>query len=138
MLKINDKITIPAGELKLTFVRSSGPGGQNVNKVSSKAVLNWDIAQSQALPEDVKKRFTQRFSKRISQDGIFQISSDRYRDRTRNIQDCYDKLNGMILEVLHPPKKRKPTKPSKAAIEKRLQNKKAVSEKKKMRQKLVI
>jgi len=138
MLKINDKINIPDDEIDLSYVRSSGPGGQNVNKVNSKVVLTWNILSSQALPQTVKDRFLERYANRISQGGLIQVTSDRFRDRPRNVQDCYDKLSSMIHDVLIPPKKRKPTKPGKGAVERRLQSKKALGDKKKQRQKFVI
>lgn len=135
MLKINDKLSIPDEELQFRFTRSSGPGGQNVNKVNSKAILDWDIDQSPAVPDAVKRRFRARFGNRLTNEGTVQISSDRFRDQPRNVQDCLEKLRSMVLEVATPPKPRRPTKPSKKAKEQRLKEKKIHSEKKRRRQK---
>ncbi len=136
MLKINDKISIPSDEITLSYTRSSGPGGQNVNKVSSKVIFEWDLSNSAALPDRVKQRFIERFQNRINQQGILLIQSDRFRDRLKNIKDCEDKLRAMLLECIPEPKQRKATKPKKQAVEKRLQSKRATSEKKKNRQKV--
>ncbi len=135
MFVVNSRITIPDEELQFTYVRSSGPGGQNVNKVNSKAVLRWDVAANTSVPEDVRLRFTARQRTRITTEGEIVISSDRYRDQPRNTADCLDKLRAMLEEVATPPKKRRPTKPSRASRERRLQAKTEQSDKKKRRKK---
>ena len=100
MLSVSSRITIPDAEIDLTFVRSSGPGGQNVNKVSSKAVLRWHFATSAALPADVRARFVTRYGKRLTTEGDLLLTSQRYRDQGRNVDDVHDKLREMILSVL--------------------------------------
>ena len=92
MLEINERIRIPEDELRWSFVRSGGPGGQNVNKVASKAVLRWDLAASPAVPEDVKARLRSQQRKRVTERGRAAVASQRYRDQDRNRQDCLDKL----------------------------------------------
>jgi ribosome-associated protein len=133
MLAVTSRITIPDDELRFTYVRSSGPGGQNVNKVNSKAVLRWPIAANTSVPHEVKSRFSARFGTRITVDGEVVISSDRYRDQGRNTQDCLDKLKEMLVSVAVPPKKRRPTKPSRASKERRLKAKTEHADKKKSR-----
>ncbi len=128
-----DTIIVPLRELRFDFVRSSGPGGQNVNKVNSKAVLRWDVVASSALPEGVRARFMARFSNRMDSHGELLISSDRFREQRRNVDDCIDKLRSMLLEVARPPKVRKPSRPGRAARERRLARKRAVAEKKRRR-----
>ena len=127
-LQISSNITIPAAELRLSFARSGGPGGQNVNKVSSKAVLHWDVLNSPSLPPDVRERFTQTYPTRITKAGDVVIHSEEYRDQPKNIQACYDKLREMIVAVLRPPKKRRPTKPTKGSKVRRLNEKKLRSQ----------
>lgn len=133
MLTINHRIRIPLSELKFTFSRSSGPGGQNVNKVNTKAHLRWAIHDSDALPEDVRLRFVARYSRRIAANGDLLITSQRYRDRGRNIADCHEKLRDLVLSVATAPRKRKPTKPSKGSKIRRRKAKEAKSQKKQMR-----
>jgi len=127
-LSISSRITIPDTELHFSFARSSGPGGQNVNKVSSKATLHWDVTQSPSLPEAVKRRFLEKFASRITTQGEIVISSQESRDQPKNIQLCLDKLRGLILDVLVPPKKRRPTKPTKGSKVRRLNEKKSKSQ----------
>jgi ribosome-associated protein len=124
MLIINDRLRIPDHELSWTFVRSGGPGGQNVNKVASKAVMRWDVAGSPSLPEDVKIRFRSQQRGRITTEGVLVLSSQRYRDQERNRQDCLDKLRAMILSAATLPKRRRPTKKTRGSQERRLQAKK--------------
>src|SRR3989304_4769447 len=119
-LPINARITIPAGELRFTFVRSSGPGGQNVNKVNSKAVLRWAVAKSPSLPEDVRERLLSRCARRVNDRGELLITSQRYRDQAKNERDCLAKLQSLLLAAASPPRKRKKTRPPKAAREERL------------------
>src|SRR5262245_58536086 len=110
---------IPAGELLWSFVRSGGPGGQNVNKVASKAVLRWNLGASPSLPEDVKRRLRAQQQNRITTEGDLIINSQRYRDQERNKEDCLEKLREMILRASIIPKRRKASKPSRASRERR-------------------
>ena len=133
-LIVNEQIRIPAEEFSLSFARASGPGGQNVNKVNSKAVLRWHVAASRSLSNEVKSRFFERYSQKVNQEGELVISSDRFRDQPQNISDCYGKLRQLIQAVLVAPRKRIKTRPSKAAVQRRLSNKRHRSEKKQSRQ----
>lgn len=126
-------IELPVAELDFSFARSAGPGGQNVNKVNSKAILRWPILSSESLPAEVKERFLTRFANRITVDGDLVISSQKYRDQSKNVEDCLEKLRWMIATVAKAPSARKPTKPSRAAKEKRIESKKQLSQKKKQR-----
>ena len=120
----------PLGELHFTFARSAGPGGQNVNKVESKAVLHWDVGASRALPAALRARFRTRFARRIRADGVLVLASQRHRTRERNVADCLAKLEAMLAEVATPTRKRKPTRPSRAAHERRLAGKRATARRK--------
>ncbi len=133
-LVINAQLQIPGKEISLSFARSAGPGGQNVNKVNSKAVLRWNVAASPSLPADVKHRFQQRFPTRINHLGEVVLASDRMRDQPRNISDCYEKLRQMILAVLVAERPRKKTRPSRGSVERRLQSKRQSSQRKQRRQ----
>src|SRR6184192_3934541 len=133
MLEITAQLRIPDGELQWSFVRSGGPGGQNVNKVASKAVLRWNLAASPSLLEDVKARFRAQQRNRITIDGDLIVTSQRFRDQERNKEDCLEKLRHMILQATLIPKPRKPSKPGRAARERRLQVKRHHSEIKKNR-----
>ena len=128
MITLNSRITIPESELRFSFARSGGPGGQNVNKVSSKATMHWDVVSSPSLPDDVKQRFLTRFKSRITTQGEIVVISQESRDQPKNIQLCLDKLRAMLLEVLVPPKKRRPTKPTKGSKVRRLNEKKNKSQ----------
>ena len=128
MLTINSHITIPADELQFTFARSSGPGGQNVNKVASKATLRWDVRGTPSLPEDVKQRFLTTYQSRLTTLGEILIVSQESRDQPRNIEICREKLRQMILAVVRPPKKRRATKPTKGSQTRRLNEKKSRSQ----------
>jgi ribosome-associated protein len=127
MLIVNDRIRIPLTEFEWSFARSGGPGGQNVNKVESKAVLRWQVCSSPSLPGDVRARFLQKFHTRITGDGEIVMSSQRFRDQERNKQDCLEKLTAMLLEAVAVPKVRRPTKPSKASKRRRVEAKRRLS-----------
>src|SRR5262245_42225848 len=123
-MEITDAITIPDAELHFSFARSGGPGGQNVNKVESKAILRWDVAANTSLPPDVKDRLRAQQQHRITAEGELLIQGQRFRDQERNKQDCLDRLREMVLRALTQPRKRKPTKPTRGSRERRLANKK--------------
>ncbi len=133
MLVINSKISIPLREIKFKFSRSSGPGGQNVNKLNTKVQLRWNLEKSAQLPDDVRQRMMARYKRRMTGDGELVISSQRFRDQGQNVADCLNKLKEMVLSVATPPKKRKPRSVSKAAKQRRLTNKRRRSETKRLR-----
>ena len=134
MFRINHHIEISETEFEFTYARSGGPGGQNVNKVNSKAVLHWNPSGCPNLPPAVLHRFLARYRNRITNDGQIVIHSQKYRDQARNTADCLQRLREMILEIVAPPVQRRPTKPSKGANRRRLENKKQASERKQIRQ----
>ena len=138
MLEVDNKLFIPLSEFSFSFARSSGPGGQNVNKVSSKAVLKWEIARSKKVPEDVKARFIMLNENKINKEGFLVITSDRFRDQGRNVIDCLDKLTGLLRGALYKKKERKATKPTKSAQKKRVDTKRKHSEKKANRHRITF
>ena len=135
-LRINSRIVIPRSEIHLSFVRSSGPGGQNVNKVNSKVQLRWSVARTAGLPEEVRQRFIARYAGRINARGEVVLSSERYRDQAKNIADCLTKLRDMVATAARPPLRRKKTRPPRSAGEARLREKRATSDKKQSRRRL--
>jgi ribosome-associated protein len=105
------------------FIRASGPGGQNVNKVASAVELRFDAAGSPSLPEALRTRLLARRDRRITEDGVVVITAQRFRTQDRNRQDARERLAGMILSVLKPPKPRIATKPTRGSKERRLTSK---------------
>lgn len=128
-----DKIDLPTHEIEFSFARSSGKGGQNVNKVNSKAVLRWNLRKAQTLPEDVKSRFVNRFAHRITAEGDLLVQSQRFRDQEKNAKDCLDKLRRMLEIAWTPPKERVETKATHKSRQNRLKSKRKKSEKKQRR-----
>jgi ribosome-associated protein len=127
MLQITPTISVPDDELVFSFSRSSGPGGQNVNKVSSKATLRWSAIASPSLPADVRARFLERYASQLTKDGEIILYSQEFRDQPKNIAACRAKLRQMIAAVAVPPKKRRPTRPTKGSKVRRLNDKKSRS-----------
>jgi ribosome-associated protein len=123
MFEINEQLRLADDELQWSFVRSSGPGGQNVNKVASKAVLRWDVAGSPSLPEEVKARLRAQQGGRLTAAGELILTSQRYRDQERNRQDCLEKLRALVLQAATPPRRRKATRPTRGSQRARLQEK---------------
>jgi len=132
MLVIDD-ITIPMSELELQYVRSRGPGGQNVNKVATKAVLRWNVTDSPSLPDTVRRRFLELHANRINKEVELVLSSDRFRSQSRNSEDCLDRLRELVAEAIPEPVIRKKRKPSKGAKRRRLEDKRRQSQKKRNR-----
>jgi ribosome-associated protein len=124
MFEINQRIRIPEDEFDWSYARSGGPGGQNVNKVSSKAVLRWDVVRTPSLPDDVKTRLRSQQANRVTTEGVLVLMSQQYRDQERNRQDCLEKLRAMILQAAAAPKKRRATRPTRGSKERRIQSKK--------------
>lgn len=130
MVRVSDTVVIPAHELAWEYARSGGPGGQNVNKVASKATLRWALAASEVVPEAVKQRLRAAHPSRLTAAGEFLVTSQEYRDQERNRERCEGKLAEMVRAALRPPKMRKQTKPTKASKQRRLTDKKLNSTKK--------
>lgn len=133
MLIVSSTITIPETELSWQYARSGGPGGQNVNKVESKAILRWAMSSSPSVSEPIKARLRAVYRSHATIEGEFLVSSQRYRDQDRNRQDCLEKLTEMIRLAAIPPRPRKVTRPSKASKARRLAEKKHNSERKTQR-----
>ena len=111
-LEINSALSIPDELLEVRYSRSGGPGGQNVNKVSSRVELFLDLARWTALPEDARQRLEAREKRRISREGVLRMVCQEYRDQTRNREECFEKLRQLVLECLVRPVQRRATKPS--------------------------
>ena len=124
VLQVTPYISIDPRELDEKFVRSSGPGGQNVNKVATAVQLRFDVRRSPSLPEAVRQRLLLLATNRISSDGILLIEASRFRTQEQNRQDARDRLVAMVRQATVKPKPRKPTKPSAAARKRRIESKK--------------
>ena len=132
-IEISETVTIPARELRISFARSGGPGGQNVNKVETKVDLRWSPAQTSVLSGDTLEGLLVRLARRLTASGELVITSSRTRDQSRNREDAQAKLAEIVREALRPPRARKSTRPSKKAKERRLREKRERSLRKKER-----
>jgi ribosome-associated protein len=123
MLRVTRSIAIPESELTERFVRAAGPGGQHVNRTESAVELRFDAAQSPSLPESMRARLLARHDRRINADGVVVIQARRFRDQARNREDARERLLGLLRNATRAPKKRIPTRPTRASKERRLQGK---------------
>src|SRR5215212_1306287 len=123
MLEITPDIAIDEGELSERFVRASGPGGQNVNKVSTAVELRFDMAQSNAIPEDAKARLRTLAGTRMTSDGVLVIDARRHRTQAQNREDARERLAELIRQSLVRRRRRRKTKPTKGAVERRIESK---------------
>jgi ribosome-associated protein len=130
------KTILNPSELDFSFARSSGPGGQNVNKVNSKAILRWRIFESTSISQEVRGRFVESFSNRITRDGEVLIASDEFRDQIKNQNACIERLEQMLESVWRAPTPRKKSKPTKGSIRRRLSGKRLHSDKKASRKRI--
>jgi ribosome-associated protein len=134
MIQVTPHIEIDESELVEAFVRSSGPGGQNVNKVSSAVQLRFDARRSRSLPNDVAIRLMKIAGKRLTKEGVIVIAAQQYREQERNRADARERLFEMIREAAVPPVPRRATKVPKSEKKKRLEGKKRRSAIKNLRQ----
>jgi ribosome-associated protein len=124
MIRITNHIGIDERELEERFIRASGPGGQNVNKLSTAVQLRFDVRHSPSLRDDVRARLERLAGQRLTNDGVLVITAQRHRTQERNRQDALDRLIELIRRAAVAPKPRRPTKPTKGSKERRLQGKK--------------
>jgi ribosome-associated protein len=125
VIRVSPSISLSESELQFDFIRASGPGGQNVNKVSTAVQVRFDVNGSDALPEGVRQRLIKLAGSRMTNDGVLILTARRHRTQERNKQDGIDRLVQMIQEAASPPRRRKKTRPTRASKERRLKAKKA-------------
>ena len=134
-IRVTGRIQLDEGELVEQFVRSSGPGGQNVNKVATAVELRFDVARSPSLPEPVRERLAKLAGRRLTQEGVLVLRAERFRTQERNREDARERLIELIRRAAVPPKPRRPTKPTRASKERRIEGKKGRAGVKRMRSK---
>jgi ribosome-associated protein len=137
MLVITSHVQIPQSELVESFVRASGPGGQNVNKVASAVELRFDVARSPSLSEALRARLLARRDRRLTADGVLVIQASRFRDQAKNRDDARARLAEIVRAAMHVPKKRVATKPTRASQERRITAKKKRAQHKRARGKVL-
>jgi ribosome-associated protein len=124
MIRVTGSIALDEREISESFVRASGPGGQNVNKLATAVQLRFDVRRSPSLPEAVRGRLERLAGRRLTREGVLVILADRHRTQERNREDARERLIGLIRQAAVAPKMRRPTKPTKASKERRIETKK--------------
>lgn len=130
---INDRVYVPENAIQVTTSRSSGPGGQNINKVASKVDVRVDLGAVEGLDEQARARLLARAARHLDADGRLYVTSQKTRDQGRNLEDAYDKVRTLIAAAMIRPKTRHPTKPSRAAVQRRLTEKQHTAKRKQRR-----
>src|SRR5262245_43999886 len=133
MIRITDTITIDERELEENFIRASGPGGQNVNKLATAVQLRFDVRHSISLPEAVRARLERLAGRRLTNEGVLVITAQRHRTQERNRQDALDRLVELVRAAAVPPKPRRPTRPTAGSRERRIESKKRHAGNKRLR-----
>jgi len=132
-LDVTDRVAIPRTELEYRATRAGGPGGQHVNTSSTRIELLWDLERSKAVTDDERARIREKLAARLDSDGMVRVVASDRRSQQQNRQAADERLAALVRHALHVPKRRRPTKPTKAAKEKRLSDKKRRSERKRDR-----
>lgn len=133
MLRVAPDWVVPAEDLELSFVRSAGPGGQNVNKLATKAELRFKLESTRALSAGQKRRLAEAFPSHVTRAGEFVLASDRFRSQQQNQRDVLERLATMLRAIRFPPRPRRPTRPTRAAKARRVADKRARSDVKRQR-----
>lgn len=133
MIRVNAQINLDEREIEEDFVRASGPGGQNVNKLSTAVQLRFNVRESPSLPADIRARLERLAGSRLTRDGVLVIIAQRHRTQTRNRQDAVERLIELIRKAAVAPRPRRATKPSRASRERRIESKKRHASLKRLR-----
>lgn len=136
MIQVCWWLNIPLSEIKFTYTSSSGPGGQHVNRASTKAVLRWSLTDSPSVRENKRELLTAKLQNKLTKSGEIIVTSDRFRDRTQNKSDCIFKFKALLIKATKVDKPRKASKVSKSQKKKRLEGKRMQSDKKQSRKRI--
>jgi ribosome-associated protein len=133
VVRITDNVSIPMAELRFRFARSSGPGGQHVNRSATQVELLFDVANSPSLDETQRRRVLRKLKPRIDKEGVLHLVSQETRSQLRNREEVVERFQELMREALHVPKRRRPTRPTRASEERRIEEKRRRSETKRHR-----